>query len=360
MSHAAAIADYWKRQRQIAFDEKNTLDLNATMEARLPEMREIHIDTANKRAPTRDNDTVDLQRLPSPKSSQTRSQTQPSTSTTSDEATLLFIGTATTLLHWPSANLTILTDPNFLHAGDHVHLGPGVTGTRLTNPYVDLHALPSIDMVLLSHYHADHFDAHVEDSLRRDLPIVTTPHARECLVDKKGEGVKFTAVTALDRWEGVDVSLGGAGRFNGSEGARMRRPHVRIVGMPGSHVPPGPLDVANEILRAVPPTNGWIVELGYLGSNADNSGDSREENESFDCGYRIYISGDTLLVDDLKKIPEMYTHAGKTIDLMLIHLGGTTIPGPSLPLLMVTMDAKQGVELMQLVSPELTVPIHYE
>lgn len=43
--------------------------------------------------------------------------------------------------------------PNFLHAGDHVHLGPGVTGTRRTNPAVDLHELPRIDLVLLSHYH---------------------------------------------------------------------------------------------------------------------------------------------------------------------------------------------------------------
>lgn len=44
--------------------------------------------------------------------------------------------------------------PNFLHAGDHVHLGPGVTGTRLTNPAVNLEDLPHMDAVLLSHYHA--------------------------------------------------------------------------------------------------------------------------------------------------------------------------------------------------------------
>jgi Cft2 family RNA processing exonuclease len=40
------------------------------------------------------------------------------------------------------------------HAGDHVHLGPGVTGTRVTNPAVDLNDLPHVDAVLLSHYHA--------------------------------------------------------------------------------------------------------------------------------------------------------------------------------------------------------------
>lgn len=60
------------------------------------------------------------------------------------------------LLLWRAIihRILILTQPNFLHAGDHVHLGPGVSSTRLTNPSVDLHDLPRIDLVLLSHYHA--------------------------------------------------------------------------------------------------------------------------------------------------------------------------------------------------------------
>ena len=72
----------------------------------------------------------------------------------------------------------------------------------------------------------------------------------------------------------------------------------------------------------------------------------------------IYISGDTLMVDELKQIPERYK--GQNIDLMLAHLGGTTIPSPSLPLLMVTMDAKQGLQLVRLINPDVTIPIHYE
>lgn len=91
-----------------------------------------------------------------------------------------------------------------------------------------------------------------------------------------------------------------------------------------------------------------MLEIGY-GSGTD-----------FNCGYRIYISGDTLMVDELKEIPKRY--AGQNIDLMLVHLGGTTIPSPALlPLaLMVTMDGKQGLELMQLIRPEVTIPIHYD
>ena len=72
----------------------------------------------------------------------------------------------------------------------------------------------------------------------------------------------------------------------------------------------------------------------------------------------IYISGDTLLVPELQEIADRYSHLG--IDLLLLHLGGTTIPGPSLPLLMVTMDAKQGVELIRMIKPDVAIPIHYE
>lgn len=76
----------------------------------------------------------------------------PTKASNSENASIYFIGTATTILEWEGIRL--MTDPNFLHAGDHVHLGPGVTGTRQTNPAVDLHELPRIDVVLLSHYHA--------------------------------------------------------------------------------------------------------------------------------------------------------------------------------------------------------------
>jgi L-ascorbate metabolism protein UlaG (beta-lactamase superfamily) len=92
-----------------------------------------------------------------------------------------------------------------------------------------------------------------------------------------------------------------------------------------------------------------MLELGYTNPSAD---------ASFHSGYRIYISGDTLLVDDLKEIPVRY--AGQNIDLMLIHLGGTTLPSPKMPLLMVTMDAQQGLKLVQLINPDVTIPIHYD
>jgi len=268
--------------------------------------------------------------------------------TNADNASLYFVGTATTILEWEG--IRVMTDPNFLHAGDHVHLGPGVTGERKTNPAIDLENLPRIDAVLLSHYHADHFDEKVESSLRRDLPIVTTPHAKHHLHENKPAEESFTQVYDLDFFESCLVSISPK-KTDGSPPSEARVPAIKVTGMPGKHVPDGALSVANDLLAAVPPTNGWMVELGYKPSIS-------APDSAFTNGYRIYISGDTLMVDDLKEIPKRY--ADKKIDLMLVHLGGTTIPSPKLPLLMVTMDAAQGVQLMRLINPEVTIPVHYD
>lgn len=53
-----------------------------------------------------------------------------------------------------------------------------------------------------------------------------------------------------------------------------KTPAIKVTGMPGKHVPPGPLSVANDLLGAVPPTNGWMIELGY------------KEGGEFTNGYR--------------------------------------------------------------------------
>ncbi|KAK6381388.1 hypothetical protein LTS17_004445 [Exophiala oligosperma] len=308
----------------------------------------ITIDLSRKQPPTRDHpDSAAAVKGHLPPAKSTKTHPVQSSTGQNNNASLFFVGTATTILEWQG--LRLMTDPNFLHRGGHVHLGPGVRGTRRTDPAVDLHDLPNIDLVLLSHYHADHFDQEVEASLRRDLPIITTPHARHHLGGStKAPDESFTAVRALDAWEDMFVDFAAADAASSSP-PLAHEPRIHVTGMPGKHVGDGLLAKANDILGAVPPTNGWMLELGYSSSSS-----------SFECGYRIYISGDTLYVSDLERIPQLYTHAGKPIDLMLIHLGGTTLPGPHLPLIMVTMDAKQGIQLVKLIQPDLTIPIHYD
>lgn len=299
----------------------------------------------DNKKPTRD--TVAGYGLPESLPPARETKFKPSGASDAENASLYFVGTATTILEWEG--IRILTDPNFLHAGDHVHLGPGVTGKRQSNPAVDLEQLPGIDAVLLSHYHADHFDEKVENSLRRDLPILTTPHAKHHLQEAKSAEESFTDVYDLDFFESCLVTIPCEGGKAGASNPKC--PAIKVTGMPGKHVPDGPMSTANDILAAVPPTNGWMVELGY-------KPDASAPDSAFTNGYRIYISGDTLMVDELKDIPKRYT--GQKIDLMLVHLGGTTIPSPNMPLLMVTMDATQGVQLMQLIKPDLTIPIHYD
>jgi hypothetical protein len=71
------------------------------------------------------------------------------TATDPAQGSILFVGTATVIIRY--AGITILTDPNFLHRGDHVHLGHGMTAIRRTDPALELEALPPVDFVVLSH-----------------------------------------------------------------------------------------------------------------------------------------------------------------------------------------------------------------
>jgi L-ascorbate metabolism protein UlaG (beta-lactamase superfamily) len=220
---------------------------------------------------------------------------------------IFFVGTATVLIRY--AGFTILTDPNFLHRGDHVHLGYGLVSRRLTNPAVEPEDLPPLDFVLLSHMHGDHFDRVAERKLNRATPIISTRHAVAYL-KRKG----FTQAHPLSTWETLTIVKGDA--------------RLRLTAMPGTHAP-GPL------AAALPPVMGSMLEFAM------------PENET---RLRLYISGDTLIHEHLKEIPRRYPE----IDLALLHLGGTKVLG-----ILVTMDARQGVEAMRLIEPRTAIPIHY-
>lgn len=218
-----------------------------------------------------------------------------------------FIGTATVLIRY--GGLTILTDPNFLHKGDHVHLGYGLTSERRTDPAIAFDALPPVDLVLLSHLHDDHFDKLVRERLKRGTPIVTTAPAAAELRE-----LGFTATIGLDTWQDVQVTKGGTA--------------LRVTAMPGRH---GPLAVA----ALLPPVMGSMLEFSSAAGR-----------------YRIYVSGDTMVYDDIEEIPRRFPGT----DLALLHLGGTRLLG----IVTVTMDAKEGVRMLRLIAPHHAIPIHYD
>lgn len=88
----------------------------------------------------------------------------------------------------------------------------------------------------------DHFDQKVEASLRRDIPIITTPHARVQLTNKGGDS--FTNVSALHPFETGLVEIGGTGG--------PKRPLLRVTGMPGKHVPSNAVvGLLNKMANAV-------------------------------------------------------------------------------------------------------------
>src|SRR5688572_21210780 len=89
---------------------------------------------------------------------------------------IFFIGNATVLMRY--AGYTILTDPTFLPMREQVSIGYAMHATRVTNPAMESHQLPPLDLVVLSHFHGDHFDPVAERELDKALPIVTTIEAR--------------------------------------------------------------------------------------------------------------------------------------------------------------------------------------
>ena len=107
-----------------------------------------------------------------------------------------FVGTATVIIR--IGGITILTDP-----GDKVHLGYGLTATRLTDPAMNLEALAPIDLVILSHFHEDHFDRLVQQKLDRNLPIVNNAASAEHL-----RKLGFKRATGLATWGRIDIVNG--------------------------------------------------------------------------------------------------------------------------------------------------------
>lgn len=100
--------------------------------------------------------------------------------------------------------------------------------------------------------------------------------------------------------------------------------------MPGRHAP----GLARHLL---PPVMGSLIEY-------------RPEPDR--VALRVYITGDTLLIDELRDIPHRYGR----LDVAVLHLGGTTLPGG----LVVTMDGAAGGDLVDLLMPSSAIPIHYD
>lgn len=217
---------------------------------------------------------------------------------------LTFVGTATVILEL--AGLRILTDPNFLHQGQHAPLGGGLRSRRLTDPALALDEVLPVDLVVLSHHHGDHFDEVAAEGLPDHTPIISTAHACRKLA-RQG----FTNTWPLDRWATQTVAFPSG--------------TLEVTALPAKHAP-------QPLQSLLPPVNGSLLDLTTAAGR-----------------HRTYISGDTLLHDDLAEIPARYPD----IDLGIFHGGGTRIAGITL-----TMTGAQVVRAIELVDPDHAVPVH--
>jgi L-ascorbate metabolism protein UlaG (beta-lactamase superfamily) len=223
-------------------------------------------------------------------------------------ASVQFIGTATMLLRL--GPFTLLTDPNFLHKGQRAYLGYGLTSRRRTKPAMTVEQVPALTAVLLSHMHGDHWDRVARRGLPRDVPVLTTAAAARAL---RRQG--FSAPEAMATWSNVSFR-------EGSE-------TLTVTATPGRH--------AGGIGRfLLPPVMGTVLD--YRGPNG--------------ATLRIYISGDTLLIDDVRGLPRRFPG----IDVAALHLGGTRLPGG----ILASMDGEQGAELLELIQPRMAIPIHID
>src|SRR3954467_6891601 len=157
--------------------------------------------------------------------------------------------------------------------------------------------------------HGDHWDRIATKSLPKATPVVTTKEAAKCLSDRG-----FTRTADLAAWQTHEVTRGSD--------------TLRITSVPGVHGP-GPL------VKMLPQVMGSVLELVQDG----------------DVTWRGYISGDTLYRPYLGEVLE---RCGP-LDVLIPHLGGTKVMG-----ITVTMDARQGADLVELLKPPVTVPVHYD
>ena len=167
-----------------------------------------------------------------------------------DRITAAWLGHSTVLINF--FGVTILTDPAlFSRVGIRVPPLFTIGPKRLVAPALNVHELPKIDIVLLSHAHFDHFDLRTLRQLSRhcgaeavdsSAQVITAPRTSDLLrsthfrkITELKWGDRFTASVTAGKLDGLkpsSLTSGGDGidiiacRVN-HWGARMRRDTYR-------------------------------------------------------------------------------------------------------------------------------------
>ncbi|MBS2023458.1 MAG: MBL fold metallo-hydrolase [Deltaproteobacteria bacterium] len=238
---------------------------------------------------------------------------------------LTYFGTAMVALDYGGQRF--LTDPALDPAGTRYDFGPWYTPAAwfasektYTTPKLE----GRFDAVLLSHdQHADNLDlaARAWICQQPDLRVYTTsPGAR-----------RTSRPPPASRGSRPGEGLGLGGRVNSLEFQARTLGNVTITGTPARH---GPV-----LLPGVHEVTGFLLEA---------PGEPT-----------VWISGDTVLHDRLRKFLADLRGQKKRIDAAILHCGAVNFP--KLPVLgekLFTFDAAQALETCELADPGLVVPIH--
>jgi L-ascorbate metabolism protein UlaG (beta-lactamase superfamily) len=221
---------------------------------------------------------------------------------------LTHIGGPTLLIEFGGWRL--LTDPTFDPPGRRYDFGWGTSSRKLIGPALTPSALGHIDAVLLTHdHHGDNLDEAGRALLPTASEVVTTVAGARRLSDTVGRA------RGLPVWSSVRLETAG-------------RPTIEVTATPCRHGPPLSRPIVGDVIGFALRWPGQ--EHGVL-----------------------WISGDTVLFDGVRRIRERLT-----VDTAVLHLGGVRFPvtGP----VRYTMTARDAVELCRELDARVVVPVHYD
>jgi L-ascorbate metabolism protein UlaG (beta-lactamase superfamily) len=221
------------------------------------------------------------------------------------------IGTATAIFEINGFNM--LTDPFFSPAGSTWPITDKIALTVEDDPALRLEQLPVIDAVLLSH--EDHPD-NLDELGRRLLDgrrVFTTVDGAKNLSPRP-------AVHGLKPWQKIDTVIAGQ--------------KLQIIGTPTQHLPGGEC-------------TGFIITGEGFGTGRDGLPNA------------IWFSGDTVYIEELKKMADEYHICAAVLNLGNAHVP-VKLEEPNGPLMQITMDGKSAARLFREIKADVLVPMHYE